>query len=235
MRQFFFDGRSYDRDGYERRAKPSMGGFVWNNGVREVMWTYTPEQLPVLNGLAKAFAVSDEWFCSTPDETAPNRAFALTGSTLGQLSNFQNNPEYEKLAGHTTSRVDLESAVGQWLQRLEDLPLRDVAAFTAILRLHLPIVSQGSDSDGRRQLIAVSHQAIEIHRTHRPVQNDAKNGNLPNFSFLEPVWIASEEKSPTSYHPGASPVPAETALNEIYEALKAGPAWNETLLDHHLR
>ena len=49
-----------------------MGGFVWNKGVHEVMSTYTPEQLPVLNGLAKAFAVSDEWFCSMPDATTPN-------------------------------------------------------------------------------------------------------------------------------------------------------------------
>ena len=43
-----------------------MGGFVWNNGSPQVMQTYTPEQLPVLNGLAKEFAISDAWFCSMP-------------------------------------------------------------------------------------------------------------------------------------------------------------------------
>jgi phospholipase C len=60
-------------------------------------------------------------------------------------------------------------------------------------------------------------------------KTDAKNGNLPKFSFLEPRWIASEAGA-TSYHPaGDSPVPAEISLNEIYEALKAGRAWNETL------
>src|SRR5262249_14362478 len=46
LRQFFFR----DRDGYVERKTPTMDGFVWNNGVPRVMWTFTPEQLPVLNG-----------------------------------------------------------------------------------------------------------------------------------------------------------------------------------------
>ena len=78
------------RDGYAQRRKPDMGGFVWNNGVEEVMWSYTPQQLPVLNGLAAQFAVSDEWFSSMPGATDPNRAFAFTGSAMGTLNNFQN-------------------------------------------------------------------------------------------------------------------------------------------------
>jgi hypothetical protein len=55
----------------------------------------------------------------------------------------------------------------------------------------------------------------------------ARAGKLPRFSFLEPVWIGG--LGTTSYHPGADPVLGERALNEIYEALKAGPAWKETL------
>ena len=71
-----------------------MKGFVWNNGVHEVMWTYTPDQLPVINGLAREFAVSDAWFSSMPSATDPNRAFAFTGSSLRELNNFQNGPQY---------------------------------------------------------------------------------------------------------------------------------------------
>jgi hypothetical protein len=58
-------------------------------------------------------------------------------------------------------------------------------------------------------------------------KKDARAGELPAFSFLEPAWIATS--GTTSYHPGADPVPGERALNEIYEAIKAGPAWKETL------
>ena len=57
---------------------------------------------------------------------------------------------------------------------------------------------------------------------------DAKNGTLPAFSYLEPAWIAPTGS--TSYHPGADLVPGETALNEIYEAIKNGPGWEQTLL-----
>ena len=86
IRQFFYS----QNEAYAERAKPEMGGFVWNNGVHQVMTTYTPEQLPILNGLAGQFAVSDAWFSAMPSATDPNRAFALTGPALGQLDNFQN-------------------------------------------------------------------------------------------------------------------------------------------------
>jgi hypothetical protein len=55
---------------------------------------FKAEQQPVLNGLAKNFAISDKWFCSMPGATDANRAFALTGSALGQLNNFMNGPQY---------------------------------------------------------------------------------------------------------------------------------------------
>jgi hypothetical protein len=62
-------------------------------------------------------------------------------------------------------------------------------------------------------------------------KEDARAGTLPAFSFLEPVWIATGEPA-TSYHPSSEDgkAPGERALNEIYEALKTGPNWNETLL-----
>lgn len=59
-------------------------------------------------------------------------------------------------------------------------------------------------------------------------KKDAREGKLPAFSFVEPIWIANT--GTTSYHPGGDLVPGEIALNEIYEALKAGPNWDETLL-----
>jgi hypothetical protein len=38
MRQMFYQ----QPDGYAKRQTPQMKGFVWNNGVHEIMWTYTP-------------------------------------------------------------------------------------------------------------------------------------------------------------------------------------------------
>lgn len=52
-----------------------------------IMDTHTPNQLPVLNQLARHYAVSDGWFASVPSQTNPNRAFTLCGSSHGLASN----------------------------------------------------------------------------------------------------------------------------------------------------
>ncbi|WP_438011894.1 alkaline phosphatase family protein [Sorangium sp. So ce321] len=53
----------------------------------EVLESYTPEQLPVLNGLAEHYAVCDMWFSSVPSQTNPNRAFTFCGTSLGLTDN----------------------------------------------------------------------------------------------------------------------------------------------------
>src|SRR5579862_3428042 len=51
----------------------------------EIMGIFTPELLPVLSGLARGFAVCDQWFSSVPTETMPNRAFACAGTSQGHM------------------------------------------------------------------------------------------------------------------------------------------------------
>ncbi|MBO9557225.1 MAG: hypothetical protein J7515_01395 [Caulobacter sp.] len=55
----------------------------------QVMQSYTPQQLPVLNQLAQAYAVSDAWYASVPSQTNPNRAFLMCGTSLGLVNNGQ--------------------------------------------------------------------------------------------------------------------------------------------------
>ena len=88
---------------WTRSQKPTMKGYVrdYTNELRhlgfpedqveryasQVMQSYTPDQLPVLNGLAEHYAVSDMWFSSVPSQTNPNRAFALCGTSMGLVNN----------------------------------------------------------------------------------------------------------------------------------------------------
>jgi phospholipase C len=212
MRQYFYG----DLDGYARRAKPDMGGFVWNNGVDAVMTTFTPEQLPVLNGLARHFAVSDEWFCSMPGPTDTNRAFALTGSALGHLNNFQNGVEYANWpeAPHRPSiwKVLWSNGFTDWKIYNSVKWENFVHTYHLFLQGQIPSV----DADVKNHIATIDR-----------FKQDAKAGKLPTFSFLEPIWISLAGTS--SYHPGGDLVLGERALNEIYDALKTGPAWNETL------
>jgi len=213
MRQYFFA----NRNGYAERAKPDMGGFVWNNGVPQVMWTFTPDQLPVLNGLAEHFAVSDRWFCSMPSATDPNRAFSLTGSALGQLNNFQNGAEYENWPD-TPRRASIWKVL--WANGFADWKIYNSIPWKHfVLSYHLFL---------KGQIPTVDANSADYIGNIKQFKDDAAKGTLPAFSFIEPVWIA--KVGTTSYHPGADKAPGEIALNEVYEALKNSPNWNETLL-----
>jgi phospholipase C len=213
LRQLYF----LDKQGYANQATPNMGGFVWNNGVDAVMGTYSPEQLPVLNGLAREFALSDAWFSSLPGPTDPNRAMAFTGSTLGQLNNFQNGNQYihwpESPHRPSMWKVLWANGFTDWKIYNSVEWLDFVHTYQLFLKGQIPSV----DANPSQHIAGIEQ-----------FKQDAKAGQLPAFSFLEPVWIA--KNGTTSYHPGADLVPGERALNEIYEALKSSPAWHETLL-----
>lgn len=213
LRQLFYK----DDTGYARRATPNMGGFIWNNGTNQVMETFTPAQLPVLNGLAKHFAVSDEWFCSMPGGTDVNRAFSLTGSSECTLNNFQNGNEYY-FWPYGMHRPPIWKTL--WSNGFRDWRIYNstewqdfVFTYHLFLRGHIPTV----DND-KSQYVASIEQFFA----------DAEHGNLPAFSYLEPVWIGGS--GTTSYHPGADLVVGEVALNKIYDALRKGKKWEETLL-----
>ena len=53
----------------------------------QVMTGFTPEQLPVLSGLARGFGVFDHWFCEVPSQTFTNRSFWTAATALGFVVN----------------------------------------------------------------------------------------------------------------------------------------------------
>ena len=203
--------------GYWGHAKPDMGGFILNNVNPQVMESFSPEQLPVLNGLARHFAISDRWFCSIPGGTDVNRAFSVTGSAFNKLGTWEGGNAY-KYWPYTPHRQSIWKAL--WSQGITDWKIYNavlweecIFTYQLYLKGQIPTV----DADPKRFLAGLDQ-----------FKKDARDGNLPAFSYLEPVWIAPS--GATSYHPGADLVPGERALNEIYEAIKNGPGWEQTLL-----
>ena len=216
LRQYFYG----QKNGYEQRLTPQMGGFVWNNGVHDVMQTYSPKQLPILNGLARNYAVSDAWYCSMPSATDPNRAFAFTGSALGQLNNFQNGNTYINWPTNP-HRQSIWKAL--WTNGFTDWKLyHSVEWLNYVHTYHLYLQGTIPSVD-----TAISANPTSFLQTLDQFKSDAAAGKLPAFSFLEPIWIAMS--GTTSYHPGADPLVGEIALNSIYDALRNSPSWNETL------
>lgn len=212
LQQMFYNGYP----GYPGKAKPDMGGFVQNNSSDDVMLSLTPEQLPILNGLAENFAISDEWFCSVPGGTDINRAFAHTGSAMNRLDTWEGGNIYQNWNQYP-HRPSLWKVL--WNNGIKDWKIYNAIEWTNHpFTYHLYLEGQvpSIDANSKNYLDSVDNFVTQ-----------AKSGSLPSFSFLEPVWIAPVGTS--SYHPGASMVPAEVTLNTIYEAIKSGPHWEDTL------
>ena len=57
-------------------------------------------------------------------------------------------------------------------------------------------------------------------------QNDAASGQLAQYSFLEPSWGSDGN----SQHPNYDVALGEAFIQQVYEALRTGPGWNQTLL-----
>jgi phospholipase C len=54
----------------------------------------------------------------------------------------------------------------------------------------------------------------------------AAGGTLPSFTFLEPSWSSTGN----SQHPNYDVALGEQFIHDVYEALRAGPGWAQTLL-----
>jgi phospholipase C len=210
-----FDDMSMQIYGLHPDGTPRMNGFVDNymrqpaaNGKapepRAVMHYFTPEQLPVLSTLARSFGVSDRWFASAPCETWPNRLFTHTGQSGGQVDNAAVPLPFFL----TTVFRRLESRGRSWKVYFQDVPQ---TAALADLWLRIPTHFRFFDPE----FIA-----------------DAAVGALPNYSFVEPRYFTSRllRHVPNDAHPPHNVAYAEQLVAQLYNAVRAGPGWDRTLL-----
>ncbi|MFT4925685.1 MAG: phospholipase C [Phenylobacterium sp.] len=230
---------------------PTMGGFyqdfaAYDSHTEEIMQSYTPEELPVLNGLARHFAVSDRYFCSVPTQTNCNRAFSHCGNSLGvndkgQLESWVNNRDFSYVPPHlsqpqgrqfnqkTLWNVLSDNGLGQtsdWMHYyshgswLEDIAGSEGYSYTRDLMEQL----QGKEFD---QHFGKMDTFLE----------QAKAGTLPSVCFLEPEWglqklVLGHDVgiNGSDYHPPTNLAPGEAFLKQIYEALTSNEeAWQQTL------
>ena len=142
----------------------------------QIMTGYRPDQLPVLNGLARDFGVFDHWYSEVPSQTFMNRSFwtAATSSGLtinSPMSNFSHHNDAETLFDR------LEAHGKTWkVYIMEPCPI----SFTGFI--HMPRLKDKFPTN-----FAPFSQFEE----------DARNGTLPDFSLIEPNLLAGHG----DYHP----------------------------------
>jgi phospholipase C len=173
----------------EASGQPSNGGFVTNyfstlawesrdpswsvlsgTVADEIMVMFTPETLPVLSGLAKGFAVCDQWFSSVPTETLPNRAFAGAATSQGHMDDKATTVGSPSIFGLLSKNGTSWSVYGY-----ESPPLT-------------------------RQLFSDITEAEETHfGLFIDFQAAAAQGTLAAFSFLEPSWESTGNSQHPNY------------------------------------
>jgi phospholipase C len=232
--QMYGDAQGNMPDGYFWSQTPTMQGFVRDYSdlhltkPERIMETFSATQLPVLHGLARSYAISDRWFSSIPTETDPNRAFSLCGTSLGAVLNSEIHGEAlgDTFKGVKTLFNALGNAGKSWGLYWQSRGIASMAlpwdVYTPYFFPELKKAPNGG-----------------VHEFDEEDQPDSfmqalKNGTLPEFCYLEPVWGGGPATwlkiQGTDYHPSASVGPGEYYLNELYEALINSPQWPNMLL-----
>ena len=203
----------------------TMDGFVWdycNNFVavsgrtptfdeyRVIMDGFTPDQLPVINSLAKSFAVYDAWHCAVPTQTIPNRSFFHASSSSG----FVVNEDYPKWLGN-----DAETIFNRW---------QDAGISWRVYYDESQVVPLTALLHGTR---LVEYYDKNFY-TMTEFYQDVASGSLPAYAFVEPRMLYNNN----DYHP---PAPLSQTVNiggwsdvrtadqlafDIYMAIRNGAA-----------
>lgn len=148
--------------GWETRERPNE--IVPGTQASWIMGCFTPEALPILSGLARGYAVCDQWFGSAPTETMPNRAFALAATSQGHMDD------------HTHS-FTCPSIFGR---------LSDAGLDWRVYGYNAPPLTRYNFQD--------TIEASDTHfGLFSNFVDDARAGRLPAFTFLEPAWSGPEQ------------------------------------------
>ncbi|MBV9734634.1 MAG: alkaline phosphatase family protein [Acidisphaera sp.] len=171
----------------------------------EIMGYYPQGFLPALHTLAESFVVCDHWFSSVPGPTWPNRFFVHSGTSLGHVD----MPE-----GLTSPGLHIYDQTTVY-----DL-LHDAGKGFAIYYGDFP------------QSLVLLHNDEHYLDNYKKMPQfaiDVAAGRLPNFSFIEPTYFASNGQN--DQHPPHDVLRGDALIGEVYGALRANPAlFDRTLL-----
>lgn len=232
-----------------------MGGFyndfatTTSKKPEEIMAAYTPGSLPVLNDLAKKFAVSDAYFSSIPTQTNCNRAFSLTGNSIGNYHDFSSertamvNNYWMKVDGALTpydftgknvwnvlSENGFSSPEDWMIFYHNKWPTNLPGEYCFTEDLLWPTMS--------KQYFRHLPYRLPLYPDHfsdiTDFMSKAESGNLPKFSFIEPACFFEEDGigwNGNDYHPPGNVGCGEQFVHKLYNTLKSNPeAWAKTLL-----
>ncbi len=209
--ELFSDMNGQLFNGPRSAVPPQMTGFVADYmaqqpqppDCRAPMHYFTPDQVPVISTLARAFGVCDQWFASAPCQTWPNRFFAHTGTALG----YVNNANFPHLFPGPSIFRRLSDCKRSWRVYFHDVPQ---SVMIGDILIEAPL----------------------HYRLFSTFLSDAHNGALPNYSFIEPRYFTDLflNNTPNDEHPPHDIRYGEALMGAVYNAVRSSPCWKKTLL-----
>ena len=223
-------------------ATPTMDGFVTDyistftgevgrqptyEEYAHIMTGYTPEQVPVLSGIAREFGVFDHWFCEVPSQTFMNRSFWTAATSSGLVVN---SPAKKWFTANDAETIfeRLERHGRTWKVYVMSMPL----SFAGVI--HYPRLKD------RLATHFVPFAEFE---------NDAAAGTLPDFALIEPNMLSGHgdyhpasgrsflgDNKDIALDPPSSVLGGEAFLARVFNAYRGATSesgsnvWNTTLL-----
>ena len=181
----------------------------------DVMKCYAPEQLPVINALAREFAVCDHWFSSMPGPTWPNRFFIHAASSAG--------------LDHSPTNANIASSLLINGYKFENGTIYDRLGDEG---LNWTIYK----GDPFPQALAISGMTLRLaegrFREFKDFSQDVQDPNYStSYAFIEPDYhVAADFAGGNSQHPKDDVTRGETLLKLTYEAIRNSPHWESSLL-----
>ena len=201
-------------------ATPTMDGFVTDyistftgemgrqptyDEYAQIMTGYTPEQLPVLNGIAREFGVFDHWFSEVPSQTFMNRSFWTAATSSGIVVNSPVKKWFTKNDAETIFER-LEQHGKTWkIYVMEPMPL----SFHGVI--HYP---------------RLKHRLATNVVPFAEFEKDAAAGTLPDFSLIEPNFIAGHGDYHPAFGRSLAHGPTPTRSTRRPRSAPARPSWS---------
>ena len=193
----------------------TMKGFVRNyysqrqdvNHAAQIMYAFTPEQLPVLTTLAQQFAVFNAWFASIPGPTLCNRAFAHYGTSFGQAG-----MEWWYATKPTVSVYDRMVNAGRTAK-----------------------VYYFDQSSSSLEVPNLLKNQPMLFGTYPEFLASCHDGTLPDYSFIEPNYTDHDgdngEILASDQHPDHHVREGDRFIGSIYNAIRRNDTlWRSTAL-----
>ncbi|XP_062198066.1 non-specific phospholipase C4-like [Phragmites australis] len=186
--------------GFAQQAEKEKAGMS-----RTVMNGFRPDAVPVYRELVREFAVCDRWFASVPSSTQPSRMFVHSATSHGLVSN-----DKKMLRDGLPQRTIFDA-------------LHDAGRSFGVYYQFPPSVLFYRNM---RQLKYFG----KFHPYDIDFKRHCKEGKLPNYVVIEQRYLDLKLLPGNDDHPSHDVAEGQRLVKEVYEALRSGPQWHETLL-----